>query len=138
MDTKAVAEYLGTEARILRRFLRDKKSTFRAVGSGSRYTFVEADLPELQRRFRTWLGDKPTAPRTATRSKPTDPVADQRAKDMAVWAEEEAQSGCPLIPDIRDVRVRRAVQRTAREQEQRLMERLMAVGLHVSQMGART
>ena len=133
MDTKAVAEYLGTEARILRRFLRDKKSTFQAVGSGSRYTFVEADLPELERRFRTWLGDKPVTPRSTVRIKPMDPEADQRAKDAAVWAEE----GAVVIADIRDIRVRRSVQRTAREQEARLMERLLAVGLHVAQMGAR-
>jgi hypothetical protein len=54
--------------------------------------------------------------------------------DQAVWEEEDAQRGEPLvIPDIRDPRVRAEVRRVAAEQERRLEERLIAAGLHVLQ-----
>jgi hypothetical protein len=129
MDTKTVAEALGTEPRILRRFLRDKSSTFRAVGSGARYDFTEADLPELERRFSVWAGNKQTA-RVTTPRKQVDEVREQQLRDQAVWAEE----GPVLMEDIRDPRVRNRIKRKAAQQEAWLEARLMACGLHVSQM----
>lgn len=130
-DTKTVANLLGTEARILRRFLRDKRSTFQAVGSGSRYEFTETDIAELSRRFNDWLGTKANArPISLKRAVVTDPQAERLAKDQKVWDEE----GPIFFEDMRDPRVRRAVQERARAQENRLMARLMAAGLHISQM----
>lgn len=136
MDTKVVANLLGTETRVLRRFLRDKKSTFKAVGSGSRYDFTETDVPELQRRFQDWMGNKqplrttPSAPVVMT---PADAAKAQLEKDMAVWAE-EATNGVPIVlEDLRKPRVLAKVRATARAQEARLNERLLAAGLHLAQ-----
>lgn len=125
MDTKAVATALGTEPKILRRFLRDPRSTFSAVGSGARYDFTENDIPELARRFADWSGTKPTRPNIPRIRTPDV----QRERDEAVWAEE----GAVVIEDIRNPGVRARVQSVARAQERRLNERLMAAGLHISQ-----
>ena len=132
MDTKAVAEILRTESRILRRFIRDKKSTFQAVGSGSRYDFPESDLPELKRRFAEWAGNRQLArPQTTTTNKtPVDPEKVQRERDEAVWAEE----GPVVMKDIRDPRVLAQVRAVARAQERRLNDRLLAAGRHISQL----
>lgn len=127
IDTKTVATALGTEPKILRRFLRDPKSTYAAVGSGSRYNFTENDLPELTRRFQEWSGNK--AARPVVVRVPQDENT-QREKDIAVWEEE----GPVAMADIRDPRVRRRVKDIAAAQMARLDERLMAVGLHISQM----
>jgi len=137
LDTKTIANRLQTEPRILRRFLRDPKSTFTAVGSGSRYVFTETDIPELERRFSDWMGNRPAATRPATPAilRQCDEAAAQRLKDEAVWADEDRDRGGPLVmADIRDPRVRKAVQSKARLWDARLEERLMAAGLHISQM----
>jgi hypothetical protein len=127
IDTKAVAAALNTEPKILRRFLRDPKSTYAAVGSGSRYNFTNSDLPELSRRFQEWLGNKASRPVTI-RIQPDEDT--RREKDIAVWEEE----GPILMEDIRKPGVRKRVQDVAAAQMARLDERLMAVGLHVSQL----
>lgn len=134
MDTKTVAAALGTEPRILRRFLRDRKSTFQAVGSGSRYTFTETDLPELERRFHEWAGNKQsTRPAITIPREYVDPEVEQRLRDEAVWAEELTLGRSIPLDDLRDPRVRRAVRAKAREWDLRLQARLMAVGQHISQ-----
>lgn len=134
MDTKTVAAMLGTDTRVLRRFLRDKRSTFQAVGSGSRYEFTETDVPELQRRFKDWMGNKQPsrAPATVVVS-PIDAALAQQMRDRAVWAEEDKEGVIRTLEDLRDPRVRAKVQRVARAQEQRLNDLLMAAGLHLSQ-----
>lgn len=127
IDTKAVAAALGTEPKILRRFLRDPKSTYAAVGSGARYNFTDADLPELSRRFSEWSGSKSSRPVIARVPQDEDT---RREKDIAVWEEE----GPIIVEDIRNPGVRARVKAVAAAQMARLDERLMAVGLHVSQM----
>lgn len=134
MDTKAVAELIGTSPRVLRRWLRTEGSTFTAVGSNARYDFTDRDLPTIRTRFAAWQHCTP-APATA----PVAPSAPERtarvgdAKDRAVWAEEGV---LPALPDIRDPRVRARVRRIAREQEDRLELQLLAVGLHITQIYA--
>jgi len=125
MDTKTVAAALNTDPKVLRRFLRDPRSTFSAVGSGARYEFTEADIPELSRRFSDWAGTKPAKPAVVR----TVPTVSQRQLDEAVWEEE----GPVVIEDIRDPRVRARVKAVAQERARRLDERLLAAGLHISQ-----
>lgn len=142
MNTTEVAELLGTEPRRLRQFLRSTASTFVAVGSSSRYDFTDRDIPTLRKRFGEWSrgarttpatnGHKPKAPKPAAPAQPT-----QREVDVAVWIEEEEEHGPIVLPDLRDPAVRAAVRRVAREQEERLMLKLMAVGLHITQLGDR-
>jgi hypothetical protein len=133
MDTKTIATALGTEPRILRRFLRDPKSTFSAVGSGSRYTFTEADLPELERRFHEWAGNKSARPTITLPKVDVDPVVEQRLRDEAVWAEECTLNQPIRLGDMRDPRVRAQVRAKAREWDRRLDDRLFAAGQHISQ-----
>ena len=60
VPTKAAAEACGTTPRTLRVFLRASKD-YEAVGSGSRYAFTEADLPELKTRFAAWVAARDAA-----------------------------------------------------------------------------
>lgn len=126
VDTSEVAAHLNTDTKVLRRFLRSNASPIKAVGSGARYRITRDDLPALEEGFKAWAKNRPvTAPRP--RRDPTPIVAQSR--DEQVWADE----GPIVMADIRDPRVRAAVRRKAKEQEDRLMARLLAKGLHVSQ-----
>jgi len=125
MNTREAATAIGTEPKVLRRFLRDASSTYTAVGSGSRYDFTDADIPELARRFAAWSGTKPARPAVVRSNSPSV----QRRRDEQVWAEE----GPVILDDIRRPDVRARVQRIAAERAARLDERLMAAGLHISQ-----
>ena len=134
MDTAEVAAQLGTTARQLRVFLRSTHSTFVPVGSGARYDFTEREIPTLRKRFAEWQkAGKPrpvTAPKADT--KPTrSKLTDREKRDQKVWSEE----GEVKIPDIRDPRVRARALADARAAEDRLMVRLMAAGLHITQLG---
>lgn len=140
MDTSQVAEALGTTPRKLRVFLRSTHSTFVPVGSGARYEFTDRELPTLKKRFAEW--EKAGRPRPqASQEKPTpkpsrrpaNKLSAQELRDQAVWAEE----GEVKIPDIRDPRVRARALSDARAAEERLMLRLMAAGLHITQLGDR-
>jgi DNA-binding transcriptional MerR regulator len=138
MDTAEAAEKLGTTPRVLRQFLRSGHSTFAPVGSGARYDFTEKDLKTLERRFAAWNADGKPRPDNAkkpkTRSGAKSTKADrQRLRDEQEWAEE----GPVTLEDIRDPRVRARVQADARAAEDRLMLRLMAAGLHITQLGDR-
>lgn len=135
MDTSQVAEIIGTSPRKLRVFLRSDFSTFRAVGSGARYDFTDREIPTLQKRFNEW--EKAGKPRPATgikvevnASKPRK-LSTREKRDQQVWAEE----GEVKLPDIRDPRVRARARADARAAEERLMLRLLAVGLHITQLG---
>ena len=57
MDTKDVAQRIGTTPRTLRQFLRSAYSTFVPVGSGARYDFTERELPTISKRFREWTSE---------------------------------------------------------------------------------
>jgi len=137
MDTAQVATELGTTARTLRVFLRSSHSTFVPVGSGARYEFTDRELPTLRKRFAEWQkAGKPRPPavpakgETKERMKPRK-LTTREKRDQVVWAEE----GDIKLPDIRDPRVRARALADARAAEDRLMLRLMAVGLHITQLG---
>lgn len=137
MDTSQAAELLGTNARQLRVFLRSSHSTFVPVGSGARYDFTDREIPTLKRRFEAW--QRAGKPRPAGSTPKTDPKPSRKStklttrekRDRDVWAEE----GEIKLPDIRDPRIRHRAVADAKAAEDRLMLRLMAVGLHISQLG---
>lgn len=139
MDTSDVAAALETTPRTLRQFLRSGHSTFVPVGSGARYDFTERDMPTLKKRFTDWQSAGKPRPDSAKKAKPTTtPKATtkadkQLARDKTEWAEE----GPVKLEDIRDPRIRARVKRSASAAEDRLMLRLMAAGLHVTQLGDR-
>jgi len=137
MDTAQAAELLGTNARQLRVFLRSAHSTFVPVGSGARYDFTDREIPTLKKRFEAW--QKAGKPRPTASNAKADPKPSRKSlklstreiRDRKVWEEE----GLVVLPDIRDPRVRARALADARAAEDRLELRLMAVGLHVSQLG---
>jgi hypothetical protein len=148
MDTREMAERLGTDARKLRQFLRSNKSTYVAVGSAGRYEFTESDVETIARRFTVWT-TRPTAatvpampkakvvatvggapaPRTRRVSK------SQVERDAEVWAEDGTLGRVIPMADLRDPRERALVKLAARVAADRLNTMLMAAGLHVSQLG---
>lgn len=135
MDTKEVAEHLGTTPRVLRQFLRSHHSSFVPVGSGARYEFTDREMPTIQKRFAEWHQQGKPRPESATKPSTPRPAARdvQLEQDRKIWAEE----GPIDIPDIRDPQVRAQVQAVARAAEERLMLRLLAVGQHITQLGDR-
>jgi hypothetical protein len=132
MNSREVAEALGTTPKVLRIFLRSPSSTIRSVGSSARYEFTASDVPTLRRKFNEWRGSgKPKAPTARQRvPKPRVSAADRRrAKDAQVWKEE----GPVVLEDLADPDVRAKVRRIAAEQEDLLELRLLAAGLHITQ-----
>jgi hypothetical protein len=140
MDTKEAAEALGTTPRELRAFLRSEFSTFVPVGSGSRYDFNDKDIVTLGKRFPEWKGaGKPNSKKTGSTTTTTTRSSsakreNQRRKDSVVWAEESPV----VLEDIRNPRVRARVMADAKAAEDRLELRLLAAGLHITQLGNRS
>lgn len=136
MDTRDVAEHLGTTPRVLRQFLRSSHSSFAPVGSGARYDFTDRELGTIKRRFDEWHKQgkpRPDAPARKIKPPRTDSAAARATRDAEVWAEE----GDIKIPDIRDPQVRAEVRERARRDETLLELRLLAAGLHITQLGNR-
>lgn len=141
MDTRTIASRLGTEPKILRRYLRDPRCPFKPVGSGSRYTFSNAELEELTTGFIEWSRGKSVVSTTPRRK--AAPTESQESKDAEVWKEEEESrqrrgKGAIVLDDIWDPRVRARVKAEAARQEQRLNDLLLARGLHIMQRGQRS
>lgn len=57
-SAKQVATRIGTDAKQLRKFLRDPNSGYIAVGQGGRYDFPEEELVKIQAAFDTWNSTK--------------------------------------------------------------------------------
>ena len=53
-----VATRIGTDAKQLRKFFRDPKSGYEAVGQGGRYDFPEKDIPAIKKAFDEWNATK--------------------------------------------------------------------------------
>lgn len=135
MDTNEIAQRLNTSPRQLRAFLRSPISTFVAVGSGARYEFDARDLPMLTKKFTEWqaAGKPKPVPTPGRIPKPRVSEESISDRDQATWDEE----GPVVLPDIRDPRVLARVRQAERGRAERLEMRLMALGLHVSQLGDR-
>lgn len=87
LSAKQVARRIGTEAKILRKFFRDPKSGYEAVGQGGRYDFDPADLPEIQKKFDAWNAGK------ARRNRPTN-----AEREAAKKAEESSPTAEKTVP----------------------------------------
>src|SRR4051812_15752194 len=136
MDTSQAAELLGTTARTLRVFLRSAHSTFVPVGSGARYEFTDREISTLKSRFAAWQKagkprPAPPMPESKISAQKPNKMSAREKRDKDVWAEE----GEIKLPDIRNPDVRARALRDARAAEERLMLRLLAVGLHITQLG---
>lgn len=90
LSAKQVARRIGTEAKILRKFFRDPKSGYDAVGQGGRYDFDPSDLPEIQKKFDAWNAGK------ARRNRPTNAEREASKKvEEATPASQKAKKAVP-------------------------------------------
>ena len=69
LNTKAVAERLGTDPKTLRVFLR---ATSQGVGSGSRYAFTNKDVAPLKAKFTRWTAEREAAKKAKSDDAPED------------------------------------------------------------------
>lgn len=133
MDTRAVADELCTDTKTLRRFLRSSASSITPVGSGGRYAFTREQVDVIRDEFKAWSAATPERP-AVNLPKPQRggrrAARTQEDRDAVVWAEE----GVVVLPDIRRPEVLRAVRAQAAARDARLTERLMAAGLHITQI----
>lgn len=53
-SAKQIANRIGTEPKTLRKFFRDPKSGYKAVGQGGRYDFPPEELPKIKEAFDAW------------------------------------------------------------------------------------
>lgn len=60
MNTREVAELLGTTPKTLRAFLRADRR-YNNVGSADRYEFTRRQIPTLKRHFTAWAGGRALA-----------------------------------------------------------------------------
>lgn len=109
-----VAEEVGTDARTLRRFLRDDP-TYRNAGSGGRYEFTSRDLPTLKKRFATWEAG------VASRRAQRDTSGLQRKRQTA-----EPEPDVIVIPKMTP-----ELRRREAEQIARLQARMRECGLQM-------
>lgn len=89
MNTRQVADKLGTTTKILRQFLR-QDSNYKNVGSAGRYTFTPRDVRLMEPRFRKWVGPRALVsklPDTDGRKGLDPKLLDRRRTDAAVRAE---------------------------------------------------
>lgn len=118
MNTREVAEKLGTDPRRLRRFLRSD-NTYRNAGQGGRYEFTDKDLPTLKKRFAAW-------DETASKSKATEAPKRRGPREVPAMPVEVAVKKLTASE-------RKRRDRLSRERVDRLEAALKAKGLHVSQ-----
>lgn len=129
MNTSQAADKLETDARTLRRFLR-QDATYRNAGSGGRYEFTDRDVPKLKERFNKWR--EGAAAKTVSRETSSTPkVRKSRVKDNTG----DVVSVRAL--NSRDPKVRAMIRARAEERVDRLEASLRERGLHISQMRER-
>jgi hypothetical protein len=107
------AEQLGTDAKTLRRFLRQEPS-YSNAGSGGRYTFTTGDIPSLRVKFDKWT-NRPRKNRNSV------VMVDEAGLPMTVCRSRD-RSDIAAVRALTEARV------------DRLETALRARGLHVSQM----
>lgn len=82
-SAKQIATRIGTQPKILRKFFRDSKSGYDAVGQGGRYDFPESELPKIKKAFDEWNKGK------TRRNRPTN-------------AERKLAEGAGVVPKPRE------------------------------------
>lgn len=127
MNTREIADKLGTDPKRLRRFLRSDV-TYRNAGQGGRYEFTDRDVPTLKKRFDAW--DAAASAKTTERPRKTRRSTTRVDEPMPDYIASKPAS--KLTTAEREERDRRS-----RERVDRLEARLKASGLHISQSSRR-
>lgn len=115
MNVATVAAQLGTDPKTLRTFIRSNACPVEPARVGRTYALTPEDVAVIAERFPVWLTSLARCPRTVQRPQDAEPAP-------------------VMLPDIRDPRVRTAVREKAAVWDARLNERLLAAGLHVTQL----
>lgn len=122
-SAKQVASRIGTDAKQLRKFLRDENSGYDAVGQGGRYDFPESQLPAIAAAFATWNAGKTKRNRSGSTTRAgasATPVPRPRSSKQSLYARTLGTDG-PL--DGRDgLPARMANHGLMRDQRGRLVE----------------
>lgn len=139
-DSKAAADQLGIEPRVLRQFLRATPE-WNNVGSGGRYSFTEANIATLTRQVPKWLESRAAIkkPKKRTRNAAIAQVAQELTHpamvdviDKVMTSEDEdgdiAYFGPPIPP-----RLTGAARDEANARVERLMAQLRARNLTLAQ-----
>jgi hypothetical protein len=77
-SAKQVATRIGTDAKQLRKFLRDPNSGYKPVGQGGRYDFPEEDLKQIKEAFDAWDATKVRRNRTPAKKTAAGMIPGQR------------------------------------------------------------
>lgn len=80
LSARQAAEQIGTDAKTLRRFLRENDS-YTNVGSGGRYSFTQREVTSMAKAFASWNVDRP---------KKTAPASEKTAKTPASKSKTES------------------------------------------------
>lgn len=91
-SAKQVATRIGTEAKTLRKFLRDPNSGYKAVGQGGRYEFPKEDLPVIKAAFDAWNAGK------VKRNRPTNAERALAQKARVIPKPREEAEAAPRTP----------------------------------------
>lgn len=71
------AEMIGTDAKTLRRFLRENDA-YRNPGSGKRYVFTAREVESVRRAFASWQGTRVRQRQTSGETRAKDKTQDDR------------------------------------------------------------
>jgi len=80
-SAKQVASRIGTDAKQLRKFLRDPNSGYTPVGQGGRYDFPEEHLTQIKQAFDAWDATKVRRNRTRTTAAQSTPLIPGQRKE---------------------------------------------------------
>lgn len=107
-SAKQVASRIGTDAKQLRKFLRDPNSGYEAVGQGGRYDFPESELAKVAAAFTTWIAGKTTRNRSSTPASKVAGVTTPRVKKPSAKIP-EGMHGNALDDDPLEMRTEKTI-----------------------------
>lgn len=82
LSAKEVALELETDARTLRKFLRDTVPAEEQPGQGGRWAFEKKQLKGLKKRFAEWVAAKPARTPKASEIEDADDIEDEIDEDF--------------------------------------------------------
>jgi DNA-binding transcriptional MerR regulator len=123
VNTKQMADKIGTDTRTLRRFIR-QDPTYKNAGSGGRYEFTDKDIPTLKDRFTKWR-DGAEEKVSKTRSK--------KPSNVEKFVDQDTPMPVSMLGRRMTRSQREARDAASRARVDRLEERLRASGKHISQ-----
>lgn len=92
MSAKEVALEFKTDARTLRKFLRDHLPKDEQPGQGGRYSFTKKDLSKLRKAFDAWGSGKTAKEAAAAKKAKSEPVEDTEVEEIEELEDLDAEA----------------------------------------------